>query len=122
MAKERTYKGKQGSWGQLCTAILANRGELGHLEVLRSRLAALLSEAQEVTREQAALLARRQEVTREIQAAMSDGERLATVLRLSVKAHYGIRSEKLTEFGLQPFRSRKSKEEPLPQEDSANQT
>jgi hypothetical protein len=28
------------------------------------------------------------------------------VLRLAVKQHYGIRAEKLAEFGLQPFRGR----------------
>ncbi len=32
--------------------------------------------------------------------------RLANVLRLAVKHHYGIRSEKLAHFGLQPFRGR----------------
>jgi hypothetical protein len=29
------------------------------------------------------------------------------VLRLAIKQHFGIRSEKLTEFNLQPFRGRK---------------
>jgi hypothetical protein len=32
--------------------------------------------------------------------------RLVTVLRLTLKHFYGIRSEKLTEFGIQPFRGR----------------
>ena len=68
------------------------------------------------------MIARSQELTPRLQAAMSDGERLATVLRLSVKAHYGIRSEKLTEFGLQPFRGRKDQKAPLPHEDSATQS
>jgi hypothetical protein len=36
------------------------------------------------------------------------------MLRQGVKQHYGIRSEKLAEFGLQPFRGRKTKTEPEP--------
>jgi hypothetical protein len=31
---------------------------------------------------------------------------MATVLRFSLKLFYGPRSEKLTEFGIQPFRGR----------------
>ena len=36
-----------------------------------------------------------------------EGQRLATVPKLVVKQHYGIDSEKLAEFGLQPFRGRR---------------
>lgn len=39
------------------------------------------------------------------------------VLKLSVKQQYGIDSEKLSEFGLQPFRGRRRKvNEPPPVE------
>ena len=43
-------------------------------------------------------------------------ERMATVLRLAVKQHYGIRSEKLAEFGLPPFRGRVRKAPSQPEE------
>ena len=43
---------------------------------------------------------------------MVEGERLANLLRVNLKQHYGIRSEKLSAFGLQPFRGRKGKEAP----------
>ena len=33
--------------------------------------------------------------------------------RLAIKQHYGIRSEKLAEFGLQPFRGRIRKAKPV---------
>jgi hypothetical protein len=60
--------------------------------------------------------ASKQEKTQELQTALVEGQRLGTVLRLAVKQHYGISAEKLTEFGLQPFRgrSRKAREEPEP--------
>ena len=38
-----------------------------------------------------------------------EGERLANLLRGAVKQHYGIRSEKLADFGLKPFRGRNRK-------------
>jgi hypothetical protein len=34
------------------------------------------------------------------------------VLRATVKQHYGIRNEKLIQFGIQPFRGRKAKATP----------
>ena len=45
-------------------------------------------------------------LTGSLKASLTEGERLANVLQLAVKQHYGIRSEKLAEFGLQPFRGR----------------
>ena len=60
----------------------------------------------DLTQEQAALLASKQDMTRRFQEALAETQRLATVLRLALKHHYGIDSEKLVEFGLQPFRSR----------------
>ena len=49
------------------------------------------------------------------QSLLTEAERLITVLLLAVKQHYGIRSEKLAEFGIQPFRGRRRKEEPTPE-------
>lgn len=42
---------------------------------------------------------------------ISEGQRLASVVRSAVKEHYGVREEKLAEFGMQPFRGRKPKSE-----------
>jgi hypothetical protein len=38
-----------------------------------------------------------------------EGERVASLIRSALKQHYGIRSEKLAEFDLKPFRGRKKK-------------
>jgi hypothetical protein len=40
---------------------------------------------------------------------VTEGQRLANAMRSMIKAHYGIRTEKLAEFGLQPFRGRSRK-------------
>lgn len=43
---------------------------------------------------------------------MRDGQRLATLMRKAVQQHYGAGSEKLVQFGVQPFRGRKTKPAP----------
>jgi uncharacterized protein HemY len=53
---------------------------------------------------QDALTAEKQEASQILKSLLTETSRHATVLRLAVKAHYGIRSEKLAEFGLKPFR------------------
>jgi hypothetical protein len=45
---------------------------------------------------------------------VSECQRLATVLRFSLKQFYGPRAQKLVEFGIQPFRSRTRKPNPPP--------
>lgn len=120
MVKETTYQGKRGFWQRLCTALQANNGELGHLEVQRANLMALYDQIHGLVQQQGELTAQKQELSKQIRVMVEEGERLATVLRFAVKQHYGIRAEKLAEFGLQPFRGRKRVEKPLPPPDDAN--
>jgi hypothetical protein len=109
MAKETTYAGTLGEWLRFLQALVANIGELGHLEGSRAKLAGILERAQALTEQQSAATAAKQEASRQLRTLVFEGRRLTTVLRLAVKEHYGIRSEKLAEFGLQPFRGRKAK-------------
>ena len=111
--RETTYLGMLGSWQKLLTAIAANP-ELSHQEVPRARLEELLVQGQGVVNRQAALTASKQEASKELQGVIVEGERMATALRVMIRAHYGPRSEKLAEFGLQPFRGRTRK--PAPEE------
>ncbi len=114
MSEERTHAGKKGSWQRLATSLEANGTELGHLEGHRTKFSTLLGRVHEITQEQSALAANKQELSKQLQTLMDETGRLATTLRMAVKEHYGPRSEKLTEFGLQPFRGRARKEKPLP--------
>jgi len=88
------------------TALAANAVELPHLEPKRLRLNEVLIEVKSLTAEQASLAARKQEVSKRLAELMEEGNKLVAFLDVGVKQHYGTRSEKLTEFGLQPFRSR----------------
>ncbi len=109
MATERTYTGKLGGLQRLGTAMTANSVDLQDLEGTRIKLLALFGEAQDAVKRQAELRAEKQEVSRKLKTVFTESDRLANVVRKALKAHYGIRSEKLVEFGVQPFRGRKVK-------------
>jgi hypothetical protein len=117
--KETTLKGKLGDLLRLLSSLNANTGDLPHLEVSRAQLAEMVARAQEAADRQALFTAGKQEASQDLRASVTEGQRLANILRLAVKQHYGIRAEKLAQFGLQPFRGRaprkaKPAEEPQP--------
>jgi hypothetical protein len=114
MTRETTNAGKLGKLQKLSAALAANSGDLQHLQGSLAQLANLLTQAQDAAKQQAAFMAGKQEASKQLNTFVIEGERLATVLQLAVKQHYGIRAEKLTEFGLQPFRGRKVKPAPVP--------
>ena len=127
MARETTNTGKLGRLQQFSAAMEANKDDLPHLEVSRGQLVTHLTQAQEAVKQQAAFRAGKQESSRQLRTSLVESERVANVLRVAVIQHFGIRSEKLAEFGLQPFRGRKAKpaaEEPqtTPQEPTASPT
>ncbi len=115
MPKETTFKGQLGSLQRLLATLSANSGELPHLEVSREQLEALVAQALEAAGRQAVHTAIKQEATKQLNDSLVESLRLANVLRLAVKQHYGIRAEKLTEFGMQPFRGRPRKKETAPE-------
>lgn len=106
MSIETTSKGKLGDLERLLASMTANAAELPQLEAIRNQLGTLLGQAREAAGLQALHTAGKQEASRNLQTALTEGMRLANVLRLAVKQHYGIRSEKLAHFGILPFRGR----------------
>lgn len=116
MSTETTSKGQLGDLERLLASLTANAADIPHLEVSRNQLGALLTQAREAADLQALHTAGKQEASRNLRIAFTEGMRLANVLRLAVKHHYGIRSEKLAHFGLQPFRGRPRKAKPVPEE------
>lgn len=116
MSTETTTKGQLGDMERLASSLAANAADLPHLETSRNQLDTLLDQAREAAGDQALHTAAKQEASRKLRVALTEGMRLATVLRLAVKHHYGIRSEKLAHFGLQPFRGRPRKDKEAPEE------
>jgi hypothetical protein len=109
---ETTYAGKLGGLTRLSTALAANSSEIAHLDGPRGRLDQILKEAVEVAKQQAALTASKQEATKRLKTLITDGDRVAEGIRRFLKEHYGLRAEKLAEYGLQPFRGRTRKVSP----------
>lgn len=108
--QETTYAGVLGNLGRLTAALGANAADLTHLEGPRARLERILAEAQEIAKQQAALTASKQEASKRLKLLLGEGQRIASGLTKFIKEHYGIRAEKLAEFGMQPYRGRKPKE------------
>lgn len=111
--RQTTQLGVLGELTRLSAALEVNAGELAHLEGTRLRFAALVHEAENTARHQIALAAEKQEESRRLERLLIEGKRLATGLSRLLREYYGIGSEKLVEFGLQPFRGR-SRRTPLP--------
>ena len=106
----KTYSGTLGDLGRLVAALTANATELPHLEGVRARLEKTVAEAQELAKQQAALTASKQEASKRLKELLAEGNRMATGVSRLITENYGLRAEKLAEFGLQPFRGRKVKD------------
>ena len=90
-------------------AMLANVADLTQYEGSRLKFEGFVDRALGLNQDQASLRAAKQEASRLLDEVMKEAVRLATVLRFAIKEHYGPDSEKLIEFGIQPFRGLKRK-------------
>lgn len=93
-------------WEALLAAVDQNLSQLPQLTIARARLNGMLEQARFLLPLQATQAAAKQATSQELEAVLTTGRKIATVIRFTVKEHYGNRSEKLTEFRIQPFRSR----------------
>lgn len=109
MPKETTQAGIIGGLQRLHTSLDTNAAEIPHIDGGRTKLRTLVGRAIEISNQQAILTASRQQASKELKTILREAQRLANVLRLAIKEHYGIQSEKLSEFGIQPFRGRSRK-------------
>jgi hypothetical protein len=112
MAKQTTYTGMVGDWQKLFELLEANSTEIPQVEPFRTKLGTMLTQALDLTKRQAGLRAEKQEMSKQLRKLTSDGQRLASAVRVLLKEHYGIRDEKLAAYGLQPFRGRLRKADP----------
>lgn len=115
MSRPKTYVGILGTWQRLLAPLQDLPPGLEFLVTLRDKLATMLGRAVDVTMQQHGMAADKQQLSVELRQIVNDGERLATALRVTIKEHYGPRAEKLTAFGIQPFRGRKPLPAPVPE-------
>jgi regulator of replication initiation timing len=98
-----------GDLQRLSVTLEANKEQLPQLEHFRLKLGGIVTQSLEVSKQQAALKATKQESSKQLRRLLTEGQRVANVVRTAVKDHFGPREEKVAEFGLQPFRGRKVK-------------
>ena len=114
MANEWLYMNTVNGWDKMDVALTANADQMPELEVNLGALRTRSQRARQLFAQQAALMAAKQEVTKELQQVIQEGNALMKFLREGLKAYLGKYNEKLTEFGVQPFRgiTRKVAEKP----------
>ncbi|HSK75125.1 MAG TPA: hypothetical protein VLQ45_01590 [Thermoanaerobaculia bacterium] len=100
----------------LLVKVQANAADLGYLEANRNLLAAAFEGAKEASVRQAASRAQCQQATRDLEGFLAELKEQVTRMRNGLRHQYGLKSEKLVEFGLQPRRKpQRSKENgPVP--------
>ncbi|HEV7505384.1 MAG TPA: hypothetical protein VGS07_10765 [Thermoanaerobaculia bacterium] len=109
-----TFPEETTDWGQLATTVDVNKADLAYLEPHSSRLTVVLDGARSTKLRQEAFKAQVQQSTRDLEAFMKEGRDLATRLRNGIRTQYGLKGEKLTEFGLKPRRKPQKKATPGP--------
>jgi hypothetical protein len=114
MSRENQAETLDG-WDRLTTPMGANPTQFPNLEDERQQLVSILTRSRDLVIQQAALTASKQDISKRLDALLGEGRKLATFIRVGVKQKLGNRSEKVIEFGLQPFRSRSRKPSPPPE-------
>ncbi len=93
-------------WEETAASFTANAPDLPHAEIPRAALEKLTDELRKLGLEQKLRQSQKQEASRRMAEIHAEGGKLATVLRVMARQHYGNRSEKLVELGIQPLRRR----------------
>jgi hypothetical protein len=106
MADMPQYMNRVTGWDLIVKAYSANELDLLFMQPKHEKLTTVLNRFRDLTAERAALNARKLDLAKEMRLLFREGETLADALRTVVREHYGLNSEKLNEFGMQPNRPR----------------
>jgi hypothetical protein len=108
--KTRQRSAKQGvrlnTWRTVSGSVAVNAADLPQTAIPLSALERIIAETDQIFVEQAAFRASKQLSSQRLLTLFEQGDKLATVLKVLVKQHYGNGSDKLVEFGIQPLRTR----------------
>lgn len=118
-----TYDASFAEWRRILKPFANNKnGETPHLEGHVTRLTNVLAQVEEIEGRQMSLAAAKQEMSQQLKALVVEGRRISAFLKAGLREHYGRSGEKLTEYGLQPFRGFKTEkpEEPVEPEPPAS--
>jgi hypothetical protein len=123
MANKTRYADHTKEWEEILAAVKVNASELPQLQLGSEKLGKLLGEFRDLEVQQAVHQANKQQVSKRLQVLMTEGKKVASMMRAVIREHYGNQNEKLVEFGVSPLRTRSRKpaspveppsEEPVP--------
>ncbi|MFY9822511.1 MAG: hypothetical protein WAM82_14090 [Thermoanaerobaculia bacterium] len=108
--KTRLRARRQGDrtklWRTVSGSVTANAADLPQAAIPLAALDKIAAEVDQIFVDQAAFRASKQLTSQRLQTLFNQGDKLATVLKVLVKQHYGNGNDKLVEFGIQPLRTR----------------
>jgi hypothetical protein len=122
MAKLQRYLNALNGWEQVAKAQEANAAELPHMEAPLTKLRGLLEQARNLTAEHHNLTATKQDVSKNLQKTIRQGQKLVDLMRTAAVEQFGADSEKLVEWGVNPFRGRARKTAEKPTEKPSAET
>jgi hypothetical protein len=93
-------------WRKVSTSTAANVADVPETAPIRVKLDGVIVEVDKILVDQSAFQASKQLSTQRLKTLIDQGNKLTNVLKVMVKQHYGSGSDKLVEFGIQPFRTR----------------
>ncbi|HSS51714.1 MAG TPA: hypothetical protein VLX28_22450 [Thermoanaerobaculia bacterium] len=114
MARETRSAGIMGDLQRLSVTMEANKEALPQLEPFRLKLTGIVVQIFEIAKQQAAHKAGKQETAKQLRTLLTQGNRVADLVRTGVRDHFGPDDEKVAEFGVQPFRGLKKAKTPAP--------
>jgi hypothetical protein len=101
-------------WEKLLANIKANGAEVPNLEIYTAPLEQALTEARDITARLDIRNGVKQQDSRDRKATLKRGVAAAARVRAALKAHYGLDSERLTDYGARPLRPRKRAKQDSP--------
>jgi|GEM_PF-1488885 len=97
------------TWENVLVNVKAHAGEVPNLDVYTAPLEQLLASAKDFNARLDMRRGVKQEETKERRSLMLQGKKQVAKVRAALKAHFGIDSERLLEFGARPIRPRTKK-------------
>jgi hypothetical protein len=91
---------------EIAASLALHGEEVPQLATAKTSLDNVLSEIDELSTQRAFHQSNKQKASQQLRARIEQGSKVATVIRFTLKQHFGSRSEDLVKFGLQPFRGR----------------
>lgn len=109
---KRSFGNHLSIWERLAASVSNNIGELPALQRDLEILKQAVEEVREAKNRQTELRAAMQQATRDLEAAMEKANLTAVRVHEGLLSAYGSKSEKLTEYGFRPWRTRRRKAVP----------